>query len=77
MRGVVLFTIVAGALVALLWARPPIDPFVPPPLTYVTTAHQLGVVGYRDPAGAISPDGKRAILSVIDEASGLMLAELQ
>ena len=23
---------------------------------YVTTAHQLGVVGYRDPAGAISPD---------------------
>ncbi len=28
-------------------------------LAYVTTAHQLGVVGYRDPAGAISPDGKR------------------
>jgi WD40 repeat protein len=58
-RGVVLFTIVVGALVALLWARPPVDNFVPPPLTYVTTAHQLGVVGYRDPAGAISPDGKR------------------
>lgn len=30
-----------------------------PVLSYVTTAHQLGVVGYRDPAGAISPDGKR------------------
>ncbi len=30
-----------------------------PQLSYVTTAHQLGVVGYRDPAGAISPDGKR------------------
>lgn len=30
-----------------------------PTLSYVTTAHQLGVVGYRDPAGAISPDGKR------------------
>ena len=30
-----------------------------PDLSYVTTAHQLGVVGYRDPAGAISPDGKR------------------
>ena len=30
-----------------------------PQLTYVTTAHQLGVVGYRDPMGAISPDGTR------------------
>ncbi len=30
-----------------------------PTLSYVTTAHQLGVVGYRDPAGAISPDGTR------------------
>ena len=30
-----------------------------PQLAYVTTAHQLGVVGYRDPAGAISPDGRR------------------
>lgn len=29
----------------------------PPRLTYVATAHQLGVVGYRDPAGGISPDG--------------------
>lgn len=31
----------------------------PPVLKYVTTARQLGVVGYRDPAGAISPDGTR------------------
>lgn len=31
----------------------------PPRLTYVTTANQLGIVGYRDPAGAISPDGTR------------------
>ena len=30
-----------------------------PTLSYVTTAHQLGVVGYRDPFGAISPDGTR------------------
>jgi Tol biopolymer transport system component len=30
-----------------------------PQLSYVTTAHQLGVVGYRDPFGAISPDGTR------------------
>jgi hypothetical protein len=29
-----------------------------PQLSYVTTAHQLGVVGYRDPVGAISPDGR-------------------
>lgn len=27
-------------------------------LTYVTTADQFGVVGYRDPPGAISPDGR-------------------
>jgi Tol biopolymer transport system component len=27
-------------------------------LAWVATAHQLGPVGYRDPAGAISPDGK-------------------
>jgi Tol biopolymer transport system component len=29
-----------------------------PPLTWVATAHQFGPVGYRDPAGAISPDGR-------------------
>jgi Tol biopolymer transport system component len=34
-----------------------------PQLSYVTTAHQLGVVGYRDPAGAISPDGTRLAYS--------------
>src|SRR5216117_1895316 len=27
-------------------------------LVWVADAHQLGPVGYRDPAGAISPDGK-------------------
>ena len=27
-------------------------------LSWVATAHQLGPVGYRDPAGAISPDGQ-------------------
>ena len=48
------------ALVAILWSRPASAPAVESPqLSYVTTAHQLGVVGYRDPAGAISPDGKR------------------
>ena len=29
----------------------------PPRLQYVTTAHQAGPVGYRDPVGAVSPDG--------------------
>ena len=28
-------------------------------LTWVAEAHQLGPVGYRDPAGAISPDNYR------------------
>ena len=27
-------------------------------MTFVAIAHQLGPVGYRDPAGAISPDGR-------------------
>src|SRR5436190_8781743 len=29
----------------------------PPRLQYITTAHQGGPVGYRDPPGVISPDG--------------------
>ena len=29
-----------------------------PRLTWVATAHQFGPVGYRDPAGAMSPDGQ-------------------
>src|SRR6186997_2084910 len=44
----------------MMWTRSespaPADPIQ---LSYVATARQLGVVGYRDPAGAISPDGKR------------------
>jgi Tol biopolymer transport system component len=34
-----------------------------PTLSYVTTAHQHGVVGYRDPVGAISPDGRHLAYS--------------
>lgn len=60
MRQLVLLTIIIGALVAILWARPAAPPAVDPAtFSYVATAHQLGVVGYRDPAGVISPDGKR------------------
>src|SRR5262245_42036323 len=29
----------------------------PPKLQYITTAHQAGPVGFRDPIGAVSPDG--------------------
>lgn len=31
---------------------------------YITTAHQLGPVGYRDPLGVLSPDGERLAYSV-------------
>ena len=64
MRAVVLIAVVVGALVAMLLSRPsPAPGLEMPRLTYVTTAHQLGVVGYRDPAGAISPDGTRVAYS--------------
>src|SRR6478672_1614744 len=59
MRQLVLLAIVVGALSALLWARPAQTPVGDAPeLSYLTTAHQFGVVAYRDPPGAISPDGK-------------------
>ena len=60
MRLIALAIVVAVALTALfLRARPGPAAVEPPPvLTYVATANQLGVVGYRDPAGAISPDGR-------------------
>jgi Tol biopolymer transport system component len=58
-RQLILLTIVAGALIALLWVRSTSPSAADPPaLVYVATAHQFGVVGYRDPAGAISPDGR-------------------
>jgi WD40 repeat protein len=59
MRALVILAITIAAAVAF-WMRPSKSiQGDPPQLSYVTTAHQLGVVGYRDPAGAISPDGKR------------------
>ena len=64
LRALVIFAIVVGALVAMFLRRPlPSAEGELPRLTYVTTAHQLGVVGYRDPAGAISPDGTRVAYS--------------
>lgn len=64
MRTVVLLAVVVAAVAAMLVGRPSIPAAGEMPrLTYVTTAHQLGVVGYRDPAGAISPDGTRIAYS--------------
>ena len=65
MRAALLLVIVAAA-VAAFWFRPAptVAPVAESPRhTYVTTAHQLGVVGYRDPAGALSPDGMRVAYS--------------
>ena len=60
MRLIALAIVIALALATMfLRARPdPAAAASPSALTYVATAHQLGVVGYRDPAGAISPDGR-------------------
>ena len=58
MRGIILCSIVVGALATLIAAQPVSQADNLPTLSFITTAHQLGVVGYRDPAGAISPDGK-------------------
>jgi Tol biopolymer transport system component len=41
---------------ALLWTRS-VTSVGLPRMTWVVTAHQLGPVGYRDPAGGVSPDG--------------------
>lgn len=57
-RIVVLCILIALALavIAVAWRRPPRDESVR--FTWVATAHQMGPVGYRDPVGAISPDGR-------------------
>src|SRR5262245_63397529 len=50
----ILFVALASALVLFLPRAQNADPR----LAWVATAHQFGPVGYRDPAGAMSPDGK-------------------
>jgi len=61
----VLRPLVLAVLVALAVAAIALRAFGPrgadrpePRLTWIATAHQLGPVSYRDPAGAISPDGR-------------------
>ena len=55
-RATVLTALVIVALAAVPFLRRDAAP--PPRLAWVADAHQLGPVGYRDPAGAISPDGQ-------------------
>ncbi|MBI1874691.1 MAG: PD40 domain-containing protein, partial [Acidobacteria bacterium] len=56
-RALVLLAIIAVGGVVVFRGRRPLDR-EPPRLTWIATAHQFGPVGYRDPAGAISPDGQ-------------------
>ena len=54
---VVLLLVAAGAAAAVFSVRQPPRPDETR-LSWIATARQVGPVGYRDPAGAISPDGK-------------------
>ena len=56
-RATALTALVILALAAVPFLRGR-DAAPPPRLAWVADAHQLGPVGYRDPAGAISPDGR-------------------
>ena len=63
-RGTVLIALLVAAAALLLWSRQRPGPGdAGPRFTWVATAHQLGVVGYRDPVGAISPDGRHVAYS--------------
>jgi hypothetical protein len=57
-RTLILVVLLLIAMAAILWqARRPSTAEVVP-MTWVATAHQYGPVGYRDPAAAISSDGR-------------------
>ena len=61
-RPVVLTLLVVVALTAIV--RQSIDAQIEPArFAYVTTAQQLGVVGYRDPLGVVSRDGQRVAIT--------------
>ena len=59
MRSLILSGVIVAGLSALVFGRQSSPAPDLPQLSYVTTANQYGVVGYRDPVGAISPDGTR------------------
>ena len=62
-RRLALLAAIAAAAFALMFMRRTVVVVDEPRLTYIATAHQLGVVGYRDPAGVISRDGSRIAYS--------------
>jgi hypothetical protein len=57
-RAVLLLALIAVAGAIWLIAARAIPGTSASRLTWLADAHQLGPVGYRDPAGAISPDGR-------------------
>lgn len=62
MRLLVLLLLLVGALAAIFWPRNRVAT-EPSRLEWLATAHQLGIIGYRDPVGAISSDGHRLAFS--------------
>jgi len=63
-RAVVLAALLAVGVATLFLIRPATGPAADEArLAWVATAEQLGVVGYRDPVGALSPDGTRVAYS--------------
>ena len=60
-RTFVISIVVALASVVLYLAPRPARTIDDARLSWVAEAHQLGPVGYRDPAGAISPDGSTVV----------------
>src|SRR5947209_7523697 len=57
-RVAMLVAIGAGAIAAVAWWPASSIEGDRHTLSWVATAHQFGPVGYRDPAGALSPDGR-------------------
>lgn len=57
-RALILLALLAAATAAFLLAPHRVSAPDASRMTWVADAHQLGPVGYRDPAGALSPDGR-------------------
>jgi Tol biopolymer transport system component len=56
--GLLAALVIAGAAAVVVVKRQPAPAPDVQRLSWIADAHQLGPVGYRDPAGAVSPDGK-------------------
>ena len=57
-RALIILALLAAATAAFLLAPHRVSAPDASRMTWVADAHQLGPVGYRDPAGALSPDGR-------------------